>query len=109
ALSVLRAWSISAATAAASGAAADVPKKLGRLSVSAEVSAKKKVVFPPSGAVICGVWRRSGVASALPAASNTIFVGPAEEYVSIWGGLTPNAGVLTKDAAPTAIASAAAA
>jgi hypothetical protein len=49
--------SISAATAAASGAAALVPKKFGRVSVSWVMSLPKNVVLPPSVAVKRG-WLR---------------------------------------------------
>src|SRR3984885_9634970 len=53
-----------AATAAASGAAALVPKKLGQPSPS--VSSPKKDVSTPSAAVICGVKRTSGCGRRLP-------------------------------------------
>src|ERR1043166_243464 len=84
------ACSMSAATPAAAGAAAEVPKKFGKLSASPS-SEPKKLVLPPSGAVISGVARVTEI--GLPAASKKIFVGPAEEKLSMTGGLTPKAGV----------------
>src|SRR4051794_4972954 len=99
--------SVSAATAAASGAAALVPKKLGRPSPSKSCPGKKKVVLPPSGAVNRGDWRVTWAPSRLPSLSNRIGVPPTEENDSICGGLTPNAGVKEYRAAPTPAAPAA--
>src|SRR5215213_7202590 len=84
--------SSSAATAAAWGAAAEVPKKLGKLSLSAPLSALKKVLLPPSGAVNFGCWRVRGVIE-FPEPSKRIGVPPALEYDSTCAGLRPNAGV----------------
>ncbi len=67
-LRAARACTIRAATAAASGAAADVPKKLGKVSGSEALSDPKKVVLPPSTAVSDGL-RSSGAASRFPALS----------------------------------------
>src|SRR5215470_14769374 len=92
-----------AATAAACGAAAEVPKKFGNPVPS--VSEPKNVVSTPSGATISGFWERgSGVASRLPDTSNKIGVAPDEEKDSKIGGETLNAGVLEYRAAPTASA-----
>src|SRR5437870_7639152 len=94
-----------AATAAACGAAADVPKKFGKPSASGSTLSKKKVVFAPSGATISGLSARgSGVARRLPARSNRMGVVPDEEKDSNTGGETPNSGVLEYPAAPTASA-----
>src|SRR5215831_20265803 len=83
-----------AATPAAWGAAADVPKKLENPGT---------VVTTPSGATISGLSARgSGVASRLPARSNRMGVVPDEEKNSKTGGKTPNTGVLKYAAAPTA-------
>ena len=81
--------SISAATAAAWGAEAEVPKKFGKPSGS--LSNPKNVVFVPSGATISGLSRSSEVGR--PRVSKRIGVGPAEEYHSSCGGAVPNAGV----------------
>src|SRR4029077_3077560 len=100
------AWNSNAATAAAWGAAADVPKKFGNPSPS--VSVPKNVVSTPSGAMISGLSERaSGVASRLPDKSNRIGVVPDEEKDSKTGGETPKAGVLEYRTAPTASAAAA--
>src|SRR3954469_24491139 len=77
-----------AATPPACGAAAEVPKKLGKTGDSPgsrfKLEPRSTVVFPPSGADISGLFRR------------TPFTGvpPNEEKVSMIGGLTPYAGVL---------------
>src|SRR2546430_1151288 len=93
--------SSSAATAAACGAAAEVPKKLGKLSASAPLSAPKNVVLPPSGAVNLGCWRVIGVIE-LPLLSKRIGVPPALEYDSTAAGSDPNAGVWKNALAATA-------
>src|SRR5207248_7387926 len=82
--------SSSAATAAACGAAADVPKKFGKLSLSKPLSVVKKVVLPPSGAVNLGCWRVIG-AIEFPEASKRIGMPPALEYGSTAAGSDPNA------------------
>src|SRR2546423_11469055 len=95
-LSPGRSCSSRAAIAAAAGAAADVPKKFGRVSASPSapvVSSPKKLVLTPSGAAIAGVSRTSGDDRICPAALTQMLVGPPEEKLSISGGLTPNAGV----------------
>ena len=84
---------IRAATAAAWGAAADVPKKLGNESESKPISVPKKVVLVPSTATIWGLKRTSGAAFRLPSLLNRMGVGPAEEKDSSRGGLTSNSGV----------------
>src|SRR5262245_62561193 len=85
-----------AATPAACGAAADVPKKLENPGT---------VVATPSGATISGLSARgSGVDSRLPARSNRIGVAPDEEKEFKTGGDNPNCGVLKYAAAPTASA-----
>ena len=65
-----------AATPAAWGAAAEVPKKLGNWSPSIFNELKLTVVFTPSGAVKSGLLR------------STPFIGvpPREEKVSVTGG-----------------------
>ena len=80
--------SISAATAAAWGAAADVPKKFGKPYGLARESKRgqKNVVSVPSGATISGFRRICGIAKRLPAVSKRIGVGPAEENGSKSGG-----------------------
>src|SRR5262245_1645507 len=92
--------SINAATAAACGAAADVPKKFGKLvpSTSHEEGiegelGQKNVVSVPSGATILGFRRLLGIAKRLPAVLKRMGVGPAEENGSKRGGETPNSGV----------------
>src|SRR5262249_29142701 len=78
-VSVGTSWSMSAATAAALGAAEDVPKKLGKFcerlvevegwpgtnggvcDVSMMAPGLKNDVFPPSGAVTAGFMERTGV------------------------------------------------
>src|SRR4051812_9689211 len=93
-VSVEFAWSISAATAAAVGAAALVPKKFGELSASLTLSLPKKVVFPPSGAVKFGFCRLTAVCET-PVVVNRIGVAPPrEENDSTNGGFTPFQGVL---------------
>src|SRR5215475_8740195 len=88
-----------AATPAAWGAAAEVPKKLANPGT---------VVATPSGATTSGLLARgSGVGSRLPAGSNRTGVVPDEENDSKTGGETPKAGVLEYRAAPTASAPAA--
>ena len=79
--------------------AADVPKKLGKVSVSeplpgSAMSEPKKVVLAPSGAMMRGLLRKMGLARRVPAVSNRIGVPPADEEPSASGGLTPKAGVL---------------
>src|SRR5262245_45325018 len=75
-----------AATPAAWGAAADVPKKLENPGT---------VVTTPSGATISGLSARGlGVDSRLPARSNRMGVVPDDEKNSETGGETPKAGVL---------------
>jgi hypothetical protein len=66
---------MSAATPAAWGAAAEVPKK-----------APKAMVSPPSGAVMSGCCRTSGVGSRFPEVSKRMGEPPAEEKRSIIGG-----------------------
>src|SRR4051812_29150833 len=92
---------ISAATAAASGAAALVPKKFGKVSASWAMSEPKNVVFPPSGATMSGCCRVT--LTRAPAVLKKIGVSPAELKLSSCGGETPNAGVLNHGAAPTPI------
>src|SRR5262249_60010521 len=75
-------WNSSAATAAACGALADVPK-----------NGEKIVVATPSGATISGLLRITGAATRWPVASNRIGVGPAAENGSGTGGTLPNAGL----------------
>src|SRR5262249_37387966 len=87
------ACNIRAATAAACGAAADVPKKFGKPSGSTS-RLPKNVVLAPSGATISGFTRICGIAKRLPAVSKMIGVDPAEENGSRSGGETPNSGVL---------------
>src|ERR1700752_1012474 len=71
-------WKIKAATPAAWGAAADVPKKLEKPGT---------VVATPSGATTSGLSARgSGMGSRLPAGSNRTGVVPAEENASKTGG-----------------------
>jgi hypothetical protein len=53
----------------------------------------KNVVSAPSGAVIAGCSRASGVASRFPAVSKRMGLPPADENASMTGGVTPNAGV----------------
>ena len=77
---------IKAATPAACGAEAEVPKKFGKPVPSGSLP-PKKVVSAPSGAEMAGCARTSGVASRLPAVSNRMGVPPADENVSISGGL----------------------
>jgi hypothetical protein len=96
------ACNIKAATAAACGAAADVPKKFGKplQSTSQEEGVEgeggqKNVVSVPSGATISGFRRISGIAKRLPAVSKRIGVDPHEENSSKSGGETPNSGVLS--------------
>jgi hypothetical protein len=84
--------SSSAATAAACGAASEVPKKLGKLSLSAPLSWPKNVVLPPSGAVSFGCWRVIG-AMEFPESSKRIGVPPALDYDSTDAGSSPKAGV----------------
>src|SRR5215510_7100290 len=86
------ACNIEAATAAACGTAADVPKKFGKPSGS--TSRPKNVVLAPSGATISGFRRICGIAKRLPAVSKIIGVDPAEENRSKSGRETPNSGVL---------------
>ncbi len=77
-VSVGTACTSSAATPAAWGAAAEVPKKLGKPSKSE--SLPKNVVLAPSGATISGLkCRRSGVARRLPAVLKRTGVVPADE------------------------------
>jgi hypothetical protein len=80
--------SISAATPAACGAAAEVPKKLGKLRLfwhSARPepmllrTKPRKVLLTPSGPTKSGFWRTTGVASFAPLASNRIGEPPCEE------------------------------
>ena len=86
------AWNMSAPTPAAWGAAAEVPKKLGKASPSA--SPPKKLVLAPSGATISGLEaRRSGVGSRAPVEPKRIGVVPEDEKNSSTGLATPNAGV----------------
>src|SRR5215471_11539408 len=73
-----------AATPAAWGAAADVPKKGEKPGT---------VVATPSGATISGLDRISAFVSLLPARSKRIGVPPEEENGSSCGGETPKAGV----------------
>src|SRR5262249_57962465 len=83
-----------AATPAAWGAAADVPKKLANPGT---------VVATPSGATTSGLLARgSGVRSRLPAGSNRTGVVPDEENASKTGGGGPKGGGFEKITAPTA-------
>ena len=61
------------------GAAADVPKKFGKLAGSELISLPKKVVLVPSGATISGFRRSSGVALRVLDVLKRIRVGPAGE------------------------------
>ena len=99
------AWRSRAATAAACGAAAEVPKKFGK--PSASKSEPKKVVLPPSAATISGLLRISGFAKRVPCVSKKTCVEPAAENEFNSGGSTPNSGVLKYADAPTASAPAA--
>ncbi len=83
---------MSAATPAACDAAAEVPKKFGK-PVESESFPPKNVVSTPSGAVMSGCWRTSGMASRLPAVSKRMGVPPADENVSMSGGFWPKLGV----------------
>jgi hypothetical protein len=85
ALSSAFACSISAATPAASGAAAEVPKKWLRPPAT--------LVVIPSGAVRSTFDRNCGVTSRLPLLSNRSSASPYEEKYSSCGGVTPNFGV----------------
>ena len=95
--------SSSAATPAACGAAAEVPKNSGKVP-GAAAPGGKNVVSTPSGALMSGLRRMIGTASRLPDRSKKMGVPPADEDVASTGGLTPNAGVSSKLTAPTAIA-----
>ena len=57
------------------------------------VTPAKNVVSAPSGAVMSGCWRTSGVASRLPAVSKRMGVPPAEENILDERRVCPNAGV----------------
>ena len=83
---------MSAATPAACGAAAEVPTKFGKRVPSGSLP-PKNVVSAPSGAVIAGCSRTSGVAIRFPAVSKRMGLPPADENASMTGGVTPNAGV----------------
>ena len=82
-----------AATAAACGAAAEVPKKLGNASLSMFTPPKSTVVFTPLGAQMSGLFL------------DKLFIKtpPLEENEATDGGL-PNAGVFVYNTAPTVIA-----
>src|SRR3954464_3984853 len=96
----------SAAMAAACGAAALVPKKLGKASPSLSWNPKKEVLTP-STATICGFFRVIGLARRVPLVEKRIGVFPEEEYFSSTPGATPYSGVSNQAAAPTAMAPAA--
>src|SRR5437762_1557321 len=81
-----------AAMAAACGAAALVPKKLGKVSPSLSWKPKKEVLTP-STATICGFLRVRGLARRVPLRSKRMGVLPAEEYFSSTGGAAPYSGV----------------
>src|SRR5688572_29910987 len=68
------AWRTSAATAAACGAAAEVPKKLGLPSASKSLP-PKNVLLVPSTAAICGVLRDCA-AIGVPVGEKTIVAPP---------------------------------
>src|SRR5262249_33865874 len=85
---------MSAATPAAWGAAAEVPKKFG---TPLRLPSQKKVVLPPSGAMMSGLATVWGDASRLPLASNRNVDGPQDEKSS--GERCPKNGT-----APTAMA-----
>src|SRR4051812_28579479 len=80
-----------AATAATCGAAAEVPKKFGRLSESTGMSLPKNVVFVPSTPVIWGLLGLKGVDNRLPFRSNNSEPPPSEENVLMVGNAAPNA------------------
>src|SRR5215217_1255716 len=90
-----------AATAAAWGAAALVPKKLGKASPSLSWKPKKEVLTP-STAVICGFFRVMGLARRVPSVEKRMGVLPEEEYFSSTPGAVPYSGVSNQAAAPTA-------
>src|SRR4051794_36507507 len=79
------ACTMSAATPAAWGAAADVPKN--------ELN-PDTVVEPPSGATKSTLLRSSGAARRVPLLANRMGVPPEDEKFSMSGGLTPKRGVL---------------
>src|SRR5580698_9157108 len=93
--------SSSAAAPATCGVAADVPKKSGKLALSehwpdpnAPSTKPRKVLLTPSGPTMSGFWRVTGVASAVPVASNRIGSPPLAEKGSSCAGDTPHRGVL---------------
>src|SRR5882757_2207571 len=99
------------------GAAAEVPKKFGKLplfihsvtvlgSSPADSVKPRKVLLPPSGPTRSGFCRVTGVVRRVPVASKRIGSPPAEEKSSS-AGVKPQDGALTKNAAPTANAPAA--
>ena len=103
------------------GAAAEVPKKFGKLRVvrapgdRAVISEcpvpaivnPRKVSLPPSGPTKSGFCRITGVARRLPVSSNRIGSPPADEKSSSVGVVAPHEVVFGKNTAPTAAAPAA--
>src|SRR6267154_2976281 len=80
------ACNVSAPTDAACGAAALVPKKLGKVSASCAASETKKVVFAPSMAARSGLARTSGRRSGLFCLSKYEVDGPGEVNASGMNG-----------------------
>src|SRR5258708_28681630 len=93
------------------GAAAEVPKKFGKLALFRQAETvlvsslagilnPRKVSLPPSGPTKSGFCRNTGDASRAPVTSNRIGSPPAEENDSRVG-VNPQDGVFAKNAAPT--------
>src|SRR5689334_10711363 len=72
------AWRTRAATAAACGAAADVPWKFGNPSRSGSSPGMKKLVLAPSGAAMSGPPISGPPAIRLPALSKITVIGPLD-------------------------------
>src|SRR5579859_52241 len=94
------------------GAAAEVPKKFGKLALLAHAVTvlasspvcnlnPRKVSLPPSGPTRSGFCRMTGVVRRVPVESKRMGSPPAEEKASSVG-VNPQDGVLAKNAAPTA-------